>query len=128
MHSKTFRILFLSFLCVWLGVIVPGHERGQIKLPGAPHVSAVNSCCAIRGGSLSKLDVASKPGKKPKPSREDQKRCAMCQLIATLQVAEPSLLKLPPLGLTGIEPPQHAIDICHSAFDGPTQGRAPPVA
>ncbi|HAI12671.1 MAG TPA: hypothetical protein DCM28_13270 [Phycisphaerales bacterium] len=128
MHSKTFRILFLSFLCLWFGIIVPGHQRGQIKLPGGTGKSVVNSCCAMRGGTLTQLDFTCPTNEKPKPSREDQKRCAMCQLIATLQVATPPLLTLAPMGLLAITPPQKAVDISSPGFAGPILGRAPPVA
>lgn len=128
MHSKTFRILFLSFLCLWFGVIVPGHERGQIKLPGTPDVSAVKSCCAMRGGSLVMMDFTSDPDRKPKPTREDQKRCAMCQLIATLQVAHPPRLILFKMGLLAITPPQRSMGVSHPAYCGSICGRAPPVA
>lgn len=126
MRSRKFRILFLSFLCLWLGVIVPGHERGQIVLPGRPHV-AMRSCCAMRGGSLTRLDFSDPANRKSKPTREERKRCAMCQLIATLQHVQPTFFIHPPMGLLAISEPQHAIGVSHPAFAGPILGRAPPV-
>ena len=127
MRSRPFRILFLIFLCLWFGIIVPGHERGQIVLPGSAPVAAAGSCCAMRGGILANQDYDCDPDRKNKPSRQDQKRCAMCQLIATLQVADPPLLLLAPMGLLAILPPQRSLGIAHLPYLGPTQGRAPPV-
>ncbi|MBL4700398.1 MAG: hypothetical protein JKX85_03995 [Phycisphaeraceae bacterium] len=127
MNSRLFRILFLGFLCLWLGIIVPSHERGQIVLPGTPRNSAIKSCCALRGGTLSKLDFDNPSSEKKRPSREDRKRCALCQLIATLQVAHPPLLTLLPMGLLAITPPQRSLGITHCAYTSPVMGRAPPV-
>ena len=127
MHSRLFRILFLGFLCLWLGIIVPGHERGQIVLPGTPRNTAIKSCCVLRGGSLTKLDFNRQPTDKQRPTREDRKRCALCQLIATLQVARPSLLAFLPMGLLAIIPAQRSLGIAHYPYIGPVMGRGPPV-
>lgn len=128
MNSRTFRILLLGLLCLWFGVIMPGHERGQIVLPGGTGKSVTRSCCAMRGGELAVMDTNCDPQQqKQKPSREDQKRCALCQLIATLQVAQIPNLSLPPMGLLAISPPQRAIGVAHPAFSGPVLGRAPPA-
>jgi hypothetical protein len=82
----------------------------------------------MRGGELRVMDRNCDPvERKQKPTKEDQKRCALCQLITTLQVAAIPDLSLPPMGLLAISAPQRAISVAYPAFSGPVLGRAPPV-
>ncbi len=72
--SRAFRIALLLIETLWFSVLVPGHTRGQIALPGAP----AKTCC-----------------EKPNHAMP-VKSCAMCYFIATLDVPPPIVFVTPP--------------------------------
>jgi hypothetical protein len=86
MNGRSLRISLLIFVAVWFGVIVPGHRRGQIALAGWQP-----SCCAvpkaIHGVSPSKDQPTCPPA-----------ACAVCHLLATLDLPTAVQLDVPPLG------------------------------
>jgi len=118
MRSRAMRITAIVWLLVWMGVLVPGHERGAIPLPGfagrAP-CRAASPCCPARS------DRGGKPSPAPPP-------CAVCDFVATLTTPPPivtvatlsrSLLIVEssqPAPLCSIDPPANS------------RGRAPPQA
>lgn len=88
-HRVSFRvtaILLLIQQAVWLGVIVPGHERGSVRLPGyeAAGEQAATSCHADHACCANKGDRDTH-----KKAPADPSHCAICHIAARLVVATP---------------------------------------
>jgi len=93
MRSKMLRVGLVLFELVWFGAFLPGHNRGQITIPGYDRQTN-NSCC-----SENRLVVS--PTVKPSACRTDSTSdkkddpykkvasCAICYIVATLQTPEP---------------------------------------
>jgi hypothetical protein len=128
MRSRGFRLALLAFQFLWLNVIVPGHRRGVVLLPGtgcsacesaavpSEHpVKPVRSCCSHH------------PGKTPAVPSGNADHCAICFFAARLSPAVAVDFTHPPLQLVGyaaVEP------ICSSRSTDlllTYLGRAPPV-
>src|SRR5689334_1212409 len=102
MQSRALRISVLIFAALWFGVLLPVHTRGQIALPGDESASEqAHTCCAANQANHST------PGA-PKKSHS----CAVCYLIATLDLPAPLTINAPPpvlAGLVGREVPQRIV-------------------
>ena len=120
MRTRLSRILAIGWLLFWLGVVVPGHQRGIIPLPGATPAALGDGassheapCCALRHGQ------------KPCPL---QRSCAICDdFVATLSTPPP-VIQLEPLAQR-TERMAPAVAVVYRAID-PLQvsrGRAPPL-
>jgi hypothetical protein len=114
MRHRPFRVALLLFVVAWFGVIVPGHRRGQIALPGW-----TKTCCSIPAAHCD----GSRPDSPPQPAA-----CAVCHFLAMLDLPTPVQLDVP--SLTFLRPsaylPQASL---FSAEVRPTcSERAPPVA
>jgi hypothetical protein len=70
LRSLPIRLALLVFEAVWLGVIVPGHQRGAVLTPGA------TSCCCCHCSAL-----PSTPGH---PTQQQKDQCAICSFFAHL--------------------------------------------
>ena len=92
-------LALLLFQALWLNVIVPGHTRGVITLPGfepAPRqaqASASHGCCS----SPSPSD----PSDDPQPGDGRAANCAICFFAARLTL--PPAIDLTPAPLTLLE-------------------------
>jgi len=134
-RSNLFRVAILLWFAGWLVVVMPGHTRGVVKLPGAalaeaalcceptPDASCCDpapTCCGdVSGG-------APKPG--DAPIDDPAKHCAICFLKATLTDPPPVTWYTPFLG----ELDELAYCVESSIADpvaAPAQlrGRAPPA-
>ncbi len=124
--SRAIRVLVIAWMLSFLLGIGPGHTRGvvQLSLNGArpaaaslscdaPVVSSLRSCCANTDA----------PGGPPKPAGH----CAICKIIATLDVP-PTLLRAVPVlvGLFAAADRLSDATITHD-FDRAAPGRAPPA-
>jgi len=114
MLARPGRIALLAYQALWLCVIVPGHTRGIVVLPG----SSDGSCCQTPGKS--------KPADSDAPAR--RANCAICSFAARITPAIPIDLTPPPLELLSREPapPAHvwpSVEIRLTCLE-----RAPPVA
>jgi hypothetical protein len=80
-------------LCVWFTLVVPAHQRGQIRLPGADLVQS--SCCHAKTART--CDTPTPAGERGEPGdRDDPVRdCAVCHLVAKLTTPEPLVFTLP---------------------------------
>jgi len=116
-RAKSFKLLMLAFMALWLGVIVPVHTRGQIKLAGATPASE-HKCCAT-----SKQDAPAQDS----PCGQDREACAVCYFIATLDLPPVVDLNLSPTGLVSLV--DTAPEMIAPRVDRPLpfHGRAPPV-
>ncbi|MEM6751207.1 MAG: hypothetical protein AAF612_12140, partial [Planctomycetota bacterium] len=94
------------FTLVWFGAVLPGHERGAIRVPGSSVVNGQadparadpnNAADASPSGALvacpaCKLNQSSEPSENEDPSDNPAPcggLCALCQLIATLDTPLP---------------------------------------
>jgi len=92
MQSRALRNSVLIFTALWFGVLLPVHTRGQIALPGDESAcEQAHSCCAANNPTRSTPDV-------PKKSHS----CAVCYLIATLDLPAPLTISAPPPALVGL--------------------------
>lgn len=80
---KLGQLLFIAFQIVWLNVIVPGHTRGAIPIPGAD--------CEARGVKACCQETKHRPVS-PKPHG-----CAICYFAATLSTPPAIVCAPPPL-------------------------------
>lgn len=137
-RSNLFRVAILLWFAGWLVVVMPGHTRGVVKLPGAALAEAASccepapaeaSCCAAERATTCCGDVsggAPKPG--DAPIDDPAKHCAICFLKATLTEPPPVTCCTPFLG----ELDELAYCVESSIADAvaaPAQlrGRAPPA-
>jgi hypothetical protein len=123
MQFRAINFFLLVFQTIFLNVIVPGHERGVVQLPGSAceqccgcDQPATKSCCAGRGD----------PSKHaPKPDRASH--CAICSFAAHLCVPPVFRLTLEPLGLAEILSPAAPLVAPSIPARLPERSRAPPV-
>jgi hypothetical protein len=124
MRSRTLRIAILIFQALWLGVLVPGHRRGVVALPGEQNFAAFSSersCCAVDGSEHRHLPQVP-------CSRDPAKHCAICHLAMRLSTPPAIDIVLPPCGLAEVRP-LSSFDAPASILTLPTyDGRAPPSA
>lgn len=114
-------IALLVFQAFWLNVVLPGHTRGIVTMPGweaKSRTETAKSCCGVE-----------KPSKETKPSPSERAaHCAVCFFAVHLFLPPVVDLRPPALELTGrMTDPQP--DIIH--FPCPIltyDGRAPPLA
>lgn len=112
-----FSLILTAFMTLWLGVIVPGHQRGQIVLGGrsaaaqassqtasvrgdGSSIAAGETCCPLTGQAIAPdAEQAQSDGEssdKPKPRSNGM--CAVCAFRLSLDVAVAFVLILPDLG------------------------------
>ena len=94
MRWRTLRVLVLVFQALWLNVIVPGHRRGVVALPG-------ESCAACERGKVAEGECCEMDGGKQRqeaPKGDPALHCAVCYFAARVTPAEFVDLSLPPLG------------------------------
>jgi hypothetical protein len=131
---KPFHLALLLFQFVWLNVVLPGHTRGIVTLPGAtgcemadmPRVAvavavAAHACCSTPKPVKSATDPHSVPAK----------RAAQCAICAhALRITPPPVVDLAPprAGLLELLPPPAARSARSSDFFATYLGRAPPPA
>lgn len=79
MERKPGHLALTGFVLLWFAVIVPGHQRGMLRLPGG---EAISSCC-MKSGRLTVDHGEQAPRRStPAPVRD----CAICHFTLTLDV------------------------------------------
>ena len=117
--ERRIRIALIVYQVAWLNVVLPGHTRGAVTVPGY-QPSIAKACCATdRSGARHDEDAE---------SRERARHCAVCHFAAMLSVAPQLVIALPRLGLleTLPVPPPHACDSWELRLT--PNSRAPPAA
>jgi hypothetical protein len=93
MRWRPGHLLFIAFQAIWLNIVIPGHTRGSMPMPGADcedstcqvsHSFAASPCC----------DHSKTPATPAK-----NRGCAICNFAAQLATPLPFDLSLPPLAL-----------------------------
>lgn len=124
MRCRALRLVLVVFEALWLNVIVPGHQRGAVALPGEPcatceqQVATGEPCCDNQP-----------VGKHPdKPRKDPAQHCAICYFAARLSTPVVIDLTPPPLRLLEVRPP--AAGEAHTRLTPVLtyDGRGPPVA
>jgi len=112
-------IALLLFQALWLNVILPGHQRGMIVLPGSGRaIDASSSCCASRN---------SESHKQPAPANRTA-HCAVCAFAAKMSVPVAIDLNLSPLMRLGMVSDRMPTTIASVDLLLAYHGRAPPAA
>lgn len=121
LRSRTLRLAILALQAVWFNVIVPGHRRGAVALPGERCAACqADACCP---------DMAESPPDHPKapPAGDPSSHCAICHFAAALSVP-PAIESSPPALelLENVEPAvvERAVAV---KSDATYYGRAPPA-
>lgn len=128
LRSRTLRVAILLLQAVWFNVIVPGHRRGEVALPGeacaACHPQAV-ACCPEMADSAP--DKPKAPASGAPASGDPASHCAICHFAAALST--PPAMEFSPPPLTFLE----SIDLpvveraAAVLFVAPYDGRGPPA-
>jgi len=95
-------LALLVYEFIFFAIIVPGHSRGSITLDGKQH-GALLSCCCCCCCDSSPADSGA--GSKKRPTPEDRKNCAICNLAARVMHTPIFCVVLPKMGLLDIAPP-----------------------
>jgi hypothetical protein len=118
--------MVLGFACLWFGMLVPVHQRGQIQLPGSDNgASTVGiSHCNRPDAPCHRKAAAGKPQPNAPVNREN---CAVCHFILGLHAPPPVTWYVERLGLVEVLAAQRHAAVPHCAAILPFHGRAPPV-
>ncbi|MDH3583217.1 MAG: hypothetical protein OER86_03290 [Phycisphaerae bacterium] len=122
MRSPRLRLAVLLWLGWWFGWMVPAHQRGFVTLdpqPAGDRSHATKACCAPVSPA-SDQDPASKF---PDPAS----RCALCFLVATLDVPPPVTWFQPPVDLLTTLTWTGPTDLILALTPSTRRGRAPPA-
>jgi len=105
LRSRGLRLAVLCFQFLWLNIVIPGHRRGIVQLPGSGP-----SCCESAASPAPLRPCCQKASKQPTPTRSDPvSRCAICFFAAHLSTAPAIDFTHPPLRLIArTEPPAPA--------------------
>ena len=124
MSSRLTRLLVLGFACLWFGMLVPIHQRGQIQLPGGKSEAAAAGRCQRADGHCAKQ---SKPADQKGDTQQDRDNCAVCHFVAGLHAPPPVTVVETRLGLVRDLPVDHAFvaPLRHAAL--PFHGLDPPA-
>ena len=128
MCSTPSRNWVLLWAAIWFGLVVPFHQRGQIGLPGqrSGTGSPAASCCARAEGEAA--PAGCHESRKTKPARPSPGTCAVCFMVAQLDV--PPAVTEAPVALDTLEILNENTPLSPSLARGyePYLGRAPPCA
>lgn len=100
MRSRALRIAILLFQALWLNVIVPGHQRGVVRLPGED----CPECREVATAQPACCEDEPREKHPAKPQRDPALHCAICYFAARLSPAPFVDLTPPPLRLTNWRP------------------------
>lgn len=116
--------LFIAFQALWLNVVVPGHTRGAVTLPGV----AGAACETTTGAGRSCCGGAGERETRKSPTPEQRARCAVCVFAA--RVTPPPVIDLVPplLELVRARPVEAPRAIESAELRLAYHGRAPPAA
>jgi len=124
MRCRALRLVLVVFEALWLNVIVPGHQRGAVALPGEPcpacqpQVATSEPCC----------DDPPFEKQPARPQKDPAAHCAICYFAARLSTPVVIDLTLPPLRLLEVRPPVAGDVRTYCPTTLPYDGRGPPAA
>jgi hypothetical protein len=123
MLRNTGILLLALFQAFWLNVLLPGHTRGQIVMPGTPaaQATASHSCCEADDGT-------SPTKKSDAPSKDRVSNCALCAFAAHMTVPPVLDLTFRPTDLLCLLPEPRTQSVTTLELVLAYLGRAPPAA
>lgn len=130
MRESTLHKLAVVWLALWFGVIVPGHKRGLVLLPGGEPPVQVKSVsgetCPLAGmmGTTGSCCPTSSPPSSPAPLPVSH--CAVCYLAGVLDVPPAPDLAPKPLELLEVLAWPAPVAVASSPMLQTYLGRAPP--
>jgi len=132
MNSTTFHKFAVIWLALWFGVIVPGHKRGLVLLPGGNEASPVTTQagepCPLAKYMASNGTCC--PSSQPTDSSDPQTpvtHCAICYLAGVLDVPAVPDLAPKPLELVQVLAWPKPETVVSTATVDTHPGRAPPL-
>ena len=132
MSTQTFNKIAIVWLALWFGVVVPGHKRGLVLLPGGEKVPTrlqSDKPCPLAKltGKTGSCCPSSKAPSDQAPAAPGS-HCAVCYLTGVLDVPAPPDLTAPPLELLDILPWPDAVQAKTIQIQLAYFGRAPPLS
>jgi hypothetical protein len=130
MRSRALRLAVLVFQALWLNVIVPGHRRGIVQMPGAvSDPSGQNTSNSSTGGETCPFCVGSPTQKTPgNPNAPaPAANCAICFFAAHLSVPPVIDFAPPLLCLARVVPATAPMAAPFTRIPLVLHDRAPPV-
>ena len=133
MRESTLHKLAVIWLALWFGVIVPGHKRGLVLLPGGEPVQTkpvAGEICPLAGimvGTNRGCCPGSKSPASPSPAPLPVSHCAVCYLAGVLDVPAVPDLAPKPLELIEVLPWPTPVAVTSSPKLQTYLGRAPPL-
>lgn len=132
LRSNPLRLAVLLWFAGWLVVVMPGHTRGIVKLPGSDAPAPRSACCDPEPNCCdpdpSCCDPAPGDGDDAPTPVDPAKHCAICFLKANLTDPPPVTLYTPFLGeLDELAYLVESSDRDALATPQRVRGRAPPA-
>lgn len=127
MGARLLRWSIVAMTLLWFGVVVPFHERGQIKLPGS---RAANDRTVASASGLviaAARHCCPRPAGEAPDSRPSPRDCAICHVAKTIDVPLPPDLTPAELGLLAVLPPERGRPLCDLHTPSAETARAPPT-
>ena len=125
MPGRWFHKTMLAAAVLWFGMVLPGHERGAIRVPGAQSKSAdttacERTCCHRTSSNPDERGI-------PESPIDSGGDCAVCHLIGTLDTPTPPILAPVQADLIALvaTAPTRSVATIESPFRH--SGRAPPL-
>jgi hypothetical protein len=123
MPRRIFSIALLLFEALWLNVIVPGHTRGIVALPG-------EQCAVCETGvqpACQRCSSAKHRDSHKQPIGDPAAHCAICHFAARVSLPVAIDLTPPKLELIGLLEDRCPARPSAITLSMPYDGRAPPV-
>jgi len=135
MESRGLRILLIGIFSLWFGVIVPGHERGAIRVAGAgsshcPGDAVANSCHIaepVPAPSCNHCPTQSPVEPDKAPAGDPVQHCAICKFIGVLDAPVMITFDLPQSYELAVLEPVPLKAIASISILSIDRGRGPPA-
>jgi hypothetical protein len=116
---RAFRSILAAYVLVWFTMVVPAHTRGVVVMPGAEKFvaqadAADSSCC--HG-----------PKDASKPTKAQQKHCAVCFVASALSTPVVYVIRLDPSDCIGPVASLAAAQVHSNEFPAPYWPTGPPA-
>lgn len=118
---KFVRGILALYVLVWFNAVVPAHTRGVVTMPGdnsEQKVAAGGGCCHADDSDSSS----------DKPTRKQQRNCAVCFVAATYTAATVLYVDLRPTGLFELIESQIQAQLCGLDYPPIFFPTGPPLA
>lgn len=127
MRSRSLRILLLGLFSLWFGIIVPGHERGAIRVAGADVLDAgdgSDTCHTVK--TCDHCPITGKPKETAPTPVDPSSHCAICKFIGVLDAPVMIAFDLPSTHLLAVLDPPVLESLAGIRFISMDRGRGPP--